>query len=345
MRTVGDRADGHRLRALIVLLWRSGHSAVALRRDGVLMTTCQHGAALELPRAMNAQAYDPAMRIALSGDMEAIAAISNVRETFGWCREYWDTGRQAYTDDVVAAVQGLLDAGADEIIVLDNHGAGAPWNILVEQLPAGARGESVNVFELPRHDIDGLLLVGYHPPAGIDGFVPHTYVPNVRLFVDGVEIGEAHGRAWTANVPLLGITGHEALRPTLGVLSDAPFLVVQIGTDRLRATPTFKGVAERTEAIRTFARNCLRGISEAPHPRPPANYTFEARVSGAEPVTLQLAHWTDAREPIAAAMAAGMAPFMHAFGALDKTSPEAFAAQDPAAQNRLTELLLDALLR
>lgn len=276
--------------------------------------------------------------------MEAIACISDVRETFGWCREYWDTGRQAYTDDVIEAAQGLLDAGADEVIVLDNHGAGAPWNILIEQLPEGARGESVNVFDLPRHDIDGLLLVGYHPPARIDGFVPHTYVPNVRLFVDGVEIGEAHGQAWAANVPLLGITGHEAMRPTLGALSDAPFLGVQTGTDRLRATPVFTDVAESKEAIRAFARDCLRGISESPHPQPPANYMFEARVSGAVPVTLQLAHWTDAQEPIAAAMGAGMAPFMHLFGALDRSSPEAFAAQDPATQNRLTELLLDALL-
>lgn len=276
--------------------------------------------------------------------MEAIAGIGVVRETFGWCREYWDRGRQAYTADVVAATQGLLDAGADEVVVLDNHGAGAPWNILVEQLPEGARAESVNVFDLPRQRIDGLLLVGYHPPAGIDGFVPHTYVPNVRLFVNDVEIGEAHGRAWAANVPLLGITGHEALRPTLGALSDAPFLVVQTGTDRLRATPTFTDPDDSAEAIRTFARDCLRDISAAPHPRPPADYLFEARVSGSEPVTLQLANWTEAREPIAAAMGAGMAPFMQLLANLDMSSQEAFAAQDPAAQDRLTELLLDALL-
>lgn len=277
--------------------------------------------------------------------MEAIAGITDVRETFGWCREYWETGRQAYTRDVVAAAQGLLDAGADEVIVLDNHGAGAPWNILIEQLPDGARGESINVFDLPRHDIDALLLVGYHPPARVAGFVPHTYVPNVRLFVDGVEIGEAHGRAWATDVPLLGITGHEALRPTLGALSDAPFLAVQTGADRLRATPIFTDATESSEAIRTFARERLQGISAAPHPRPPANFTFEARVLDAEPVTLHLDHWTDAREPIAATMGAGMAPFMELFGSLDKSSPEAFEAQAPAAQTRLTELLLEALLR
>ena len=285
------------------------------------------------------------MRVALSGDMEAIAGVSDVRETFGWCREYWDAGRQAYTRDVVAAAQGLRDAGADEVIVLDNHGAGAPWNILLEHLPEGVRGESVNVFDLPRHDVDALLLVGYHPPAGIDGFVPHTYVPGVRLSVDGVEIGEAHGRTWAADVPLLGITGHEALRPTLGALSEAPFLTVQRGRDRLRATPVYDEAAESTEAIRRFAADCLHGIAQAPRPQPPANFTFEAQVFHAETVTLQLGQWSDAREPIAAAMSAGMAPFMHLFRALDMSSAEAFAAQDPTTQHRLTELLLDSLMR
>ena len=277
--------------------------------------------------------------------MEAIAGISDVRETFGWCREYWESGRQAYTRDVVAAAQGLLDAGADEVIVLDNHGGGAPWNVLLEQLPVGARGENVNVFDLPRLGIDGLLLVGYHPPAGVDGFVPHTYVPNVRLLVDDVEIGEAHGRAWAADVPLLGITGHEALRPTLGALSAAPFLAVQKGLDRLHATPVFNDVAESTEVMRSFARECLRGISEAPHPRPPSDYTFEARVFGTESVTLELAEWSAAREPIAVAMSAGMAPFIHLFGTLDMSSSEAFRRQDAATQSRLTELLVDALQR
>jgi D-aminopeptidase len=289
--------------------------------------------------------HDALVRIALSGDMEAIAGITDVRETFGWCREYWEAGREAYTRDVVAAVQGLLDAGADEVVVLDNHGAGAPWNILLDRLPAGARGESVNVFDLPRRGVDGLLLVGYHPPAGIDGFVPHTYVPGVRLSVDGVEIGEAHGRAWAADVPLLGITGHEALRPTLGPLAEAPFLTVQTGPDRLGATPVFGDATESTEAIRAFASDCLRGISAAPHPRPPADFTFEARVVGAEAVTLSLARWSDAREPIAAAMGAGMAPFMQLVSRFDMSSKEAFAEQDSETQDRLTELLLDALVR
>ena len=282
-------------------------------------------------------------RIALSGDMEAIAGITDIRETFGWCASYWERGRQAYTDDVVAAAQGLLDAGADEVVVIDNHGGGAPWNIIREQFPDRVRGESVNVFDLPALGVDGLLLVGYHPPAQIDGFVPHTYIPGLRLFVDGVEIGEAHGRAWAADVPLLGITAHAALRPTLGVLADAPFLTVQTGTDRLRATPVFADPGASAQAIRDFAAECLRAIGRAPHHRPPADFTFEARVGGVEQARLELTTWSDAREAIAAAMAAAMQPFMPLFGALDMSSQQAFEAQDPAVQDELTAVITAAV--
>lgn len=283
------------------------------------------------------------MRIALSADMEAIAGITDVRETFGWCESYWAHGRQAYTNDVVAAAQGLLEAGADEVVVLDNHGAGAPWNLFREQFPDRVRGESVNVFDLPALGIDGLLLVGYHPPAEVDGFVPHTYVPGLRLFVDGVEIGEAHGRAWAADVPLLGITGHAALRRTLGALADAPFLTVQTGSDRLSATPDFTDPAQSAQAIQAFAADCLRVMSTAPHPRPPTDCTFEARVRGAEQAKLELTAWADAREPIATAMGAAMQPFMPLLASLDMSSEEAFEAQDPAVQDELTAAITAAI--
>lgn len=275
--------------------------------------------------------------------MEAIAGITDIRETLGWCRSYWQHGRAAYTDDVVAAAQGLLEAGADEVVVLDNHGAGAPWNIMRERFPDRVRGESVNVFDLPALGIDGLLLLGYHPPAQIDGFVPHTYVPGLRLFVDDVEIGEAHGRAWAADVPLLGITGHAALRPTLGDLADAPFLTVQTGTDRLRATPVFADPGESARAIRAFAADCLRAIDDAPHPAPPESCRFVAQVRGAEHAALELGAWTDAREPIAAAMGAAMEPFMPLLAHLDMSSEEAFEAQDPAIQDELTAAITAAV--
>ena len=117
------------------------------------------------------------MRVALSGDMEGIAGMRSLRELLACCPEYWETGRAAYTADVVAAAEGLLAGGAREVVVLDNHASGNPRNLLPGRLPAGAREETCNVFDLPAQGIDAMLQVGYHPRAGVRGFVPHTYVP------------------------------------------------------------------------------------------------------------------------------------------------------------------------
>jgi D-amino peptidase len=79
------------------------------------------------------------MRVVLSAEMESVAQITDVRD-LACRREYWDAGRRKLTEDVVAAATGLLEGGASEVILLDNHGSGNPWNVLMDQLPDGVRG-------------------------------------------------------------------------------------------------------------------------------------------------------------------------------------------------------------
>jgi D-amino peptidase len=280
------------------------------------------------------------MRVVLSADMEGIAGMRSARQVLACCAEYWDSGREAYTADVAAAAQGLLDAGATEVIVLDNHASGNPHNLLLDQLPQGAREESWNVFDLPAQGIDAMLQVGYHPRTGVAGFVPHSYTPRLRLRVGDEEISESHGRAWAAQVPLLGITGNAAHARTLGSLEGVPFLVVQEGEDPHAATPVLDDPAD---AIRSFANEALRDIANAPRFEPPAGVTFEATVRDEQLFAIELNEWTEAREPLASAMGAAMAPFMGHLRSLDLSSREAFERQDSAACEELTALFLDAI--
>lgn len=299
------------------------------------------------------------MRVALSADMEAISGITDVRQVVGSCPEYWETGRRAMTDDVAAAVQGLLDGGAEEVLVLDNHGAGAPWNIERERLPDGAVPCEHHVFDLPALGIDAMFQVGYHPPAGVAGFVPHTYVPWLRLSVDGVPIGESHGRAWAVDVPLLGMTGHAAHRASLGALSDTPYLVVQEGWDPHIAVPCFPAAQESAQAIREFARRCAQQRVGAAQARSPRDALLSATVEGVtdeqaegmaragwrrttgEGFEVGLRTWRDARDPIATAMSTAMARVGPVWSKLDLTSRGAFSDQDPATLDELTRLFLE----
>jgi D-amino peptidase len=301
------------------------------------------------------------MRIVLSADMEGIAQIHHARELLAWCPEYWDTGRRKLTDDVIAAATGLLEGGATEVVVLDNHASGHPCNILIDRVPAGVSVATCNVFDLPEMDADGMLQVGYHPRAGVAGFAPHTYIPGLRLWVDDEEISESHGRAWAAGTPLLGISGHASHGHRLGSLSAVPFLAVQAGEHPHRAAAVFPDAAESAEAIRSFARDAMRGLAEAPLPTPPARTTFTAVLdevddsqvatmvaggwtrTGVRAFAAPLDTWAAAREPLAAAMSAALAPFLDELAALDLTTRDTMLEQHPATRDRLTSLFLDRI--
>ena len=298
------------------------------------------------------------MRVVLSADMEAISGITGVRQILGSCAEYWESGRQHMTDDVVAAAAGLLEGGATEVVVLDNHGAGAPWNIFREQLPKGARGEDWNVFDLPRHGVDGMLQVGYHARAGVASFAPHTYIPGLRLSLDGEPIGESHGRIWAAETALLGIVGHAAHERTLGPLAGTPFLAVQDGEHPLRARSLYDDPEVARAAIFDFARGCVSHIARATTPEPPRGALFEAVIddcadaqatkmlaagwarAGHDRFAVELPHWADAQGPLAGAMGAAFAPFQEPWSHLDLSSSEAFAAQDAARLDELTDAFM-----
>jgi hypothetical protein len=301
------------------------------------------------------------MRIVLSVDMEGIAGIRDVRELLACRPEYWETGRAKLTDDVVAAATGLLDGGCDEVIVLDNHASGHRDNLLTDRLPPGVDVATWNVFDLPNIGIDGMLQVGYHPRRCVPGFAPHTYIPGLRLWLDDEEISESHGRAWAAHSALLGITGHENHRDTLGSLAETLFLTVQQGADPHHPQPIFDDPAESADALRSFAREAMRCITAAPRPTASVEATFtaclelpdEAQVQTMlgggwvrttdETFTVTLRSWGEAREPLAVAMNAAMGPFLGALTSLDLTSHDAMSRQSPRERDRLTTLFLEAL--
>ncbi len=265
------------------------------------------------------------MLVAVSVDMEGASQLCSVREIFGCLPEYWETGKPRLEADVAAACEGLLAGGASELVVLDNHG-GNTVNVSPEALPDAARLETWRDFDLREHGADAMFQVGYHPRGGVDGFLSHTYLPGLRLRAGGELISESHGRAWASGLPLLGITGNDLHRQTLGSLGETPFLVVQksVGRDAMR--PVFSDPQDGLHAIHAFAERCARNAASAPPVRQPTDVTFEASMPNGRDVADQMAAnswtrvgdvefavhletWRDARDPLAAAMNAALAPF------------------------------------
>lgn len=291
------------------------------------------------------------MVVAVSVDMEGASQLTGVREIWGCLPEYWETGKPRLEADVRAACEGLLAGGASALVVLDNHG-GNTVNVSPAALPPGARLETWRDFDLRDHEVDAVFQVGYHPRGGVDGFLSHTYVPGLRLRVNGELISESHGRAWASAIPLLGITGNDLHQQTIGSLSETPYLVVQRSVGRSAMQPVWPA-EEGLEAIRAFAERCVRAAASAPPVQPPEDALFEASMPNGHEVVeqmtaagwsqtgdvsfeVQLAGWADAREPLAAAMSAALQPFLpYWLGGFDSAEHAARADQERVAQLRL----------
>src|SRR5690349_3257478 len=104
--------------------------------------------------------------------MEGVAGIVKGAQTGGDSPLYQE-GRVLYTEEINAAVRGARDAGATEILVMDNHGAGGPYSfnsLVPDLLDPGCEYVVQQVWTeytgFLEAGCDAALLVGMHAMAG-----------------------------------------------------------------------------------------------------------------------------------------------------------------------------------
>src|SRR5690606_42092158 len=110
------------------------------------------------------------MKVYMSVDIEGITGVVHGDMMMSTEREY-DRGRKLMTGDANAAIEGLVQAGATDILVSD--GDGPMRNILIEDLHPAARlmtgaGEARDACQLEgagSERYDCAVLIGYHPRA------------------------------------------------------------------------------------------------------------------------------------------------------------------------------------
>jgi D-amino peptidase len=162
------------------------------------------------------------MRVHIISDMEGVSGIVRAEQTVAG-EDLYEEGRKLYTEEINAAVRGAKSAGADEIVVMDHHGAGKAFsfNSLVPDLldPAcdyvvqASWTEYTGFLET---GVDACLLVGMHAMAGTpDGVLSHTVSGREwrSLRFNGVLVGETGINAalcGTWNCPVVLVTGDTA---------------------------------------------------------------------------------------------------------------------------------------
>jgi D-amino peptidase len=159
------------------------------------------------------------MKIMMGVDMEGITGVVSPEQTMPAGRLYNEAVELA-VKDVNAAVAGLVDAGADEILVWDNHHTGLNHR-LPDLHPAATyvRGGGANGLRWAGldADTDGLILLGYHARAGtLAGVLEHTMSSQswLRLTVNARQIGEVGidaALAGAVGVPVIMVSGCDKL--------------------------------------------------------------------------------------------------------------------------------------
>ena len=220
------------------------------------------------------------MHIFISADMEGISGVVDCDQVTPGHAEY-TRFRDIMTEEVNAAIDGALQAGATAITVTDGHDAGR--NLLIEKLHAPAR--LITGSPTPLSMVQGVesafaaFFIGYHAKAGtINAILDHTWSSIVRrVEINRQEIGEIGLNAAVCgsfNVPVALVSGdHAATDEARALIGSLETVAVKHAVGRIAAECL--PIEETRRAIQEAA---TRALAHCPAPfvfKPPIHLTVE----------------------------------------------------------------------
>jgi D-amino peptidase len=204
------------------------------------------------------------MKVFISVDMEGTSGLERLEEIFRGLPGY-DRFRQLMAGDANAVVQGVIDAGADEIVVSDSHAY--MCNIHPDDLVPGVRLKRGQMrrrwcqMKGLENDYDVALMIGYHAKAGNENAIlAHTWITSFRdVRVNGQSLPEPALNTLLAGamgVPVAMLSGDDhVIREARGIMGDIHY--AQLKT----STGYFSGdhlpLAESRRLLRDTARSAI----------------------------------------------------------------------------------------
>ena len=235
------------------------------------------------------------MKVYISADIEGTTGITNWEEADKTHATYQEF-RERMTDEVVAACEGAIEAGAKEILIKDAHDSGR--NILQQDLPDCAQlirawsGHPFCMMQELDESFDAALLVGYHSMAGDEGNpLAHTLSGKVsRMRLNGAPTSEFLIAAYAAasvNVPVVFVSGDRLLGKH--VESHNPGIVT-VATSEGKGPSTISRAPKAVCAeIREGVERALKGDLRKCLLKLPERFTLEIEYS--DPVSAYKFSW------------------------------------------------------
>ena len=158
------------------------------------------------------------MKILMGTDLEGVAGVVSFTEQSYADARYYDQAKRLLTAEVNAAVEGLLAAGVEDVLVMDGHGPGGIW---FEDLHPAVRllhGRPLPPLERMAPIVsqyDACAMIGQHAMAGVlTSNQGHTQSSRTidSLQLNGHKIGEIAQFALYyggLGVPLIFLSGEE----------------------------------------------------------------------------------------------------------------------------------------
>jgi D-amino peptidase len=231
------------------------------------------------------------VKVFIVSDMEGVAGIVKWQQVDGAKeKRAYHEGRELYTEEINAAVRGAKAAGAEEIVVMDCHGAGEEWtfnSLIPDKLDPACeyvvQNDWTEYTELLEQGCDAALFVAMHAKAGTPhGVMSHTVSGQAwrELKFNGVSVGETGINAALCGqwgCPVLLVTGDEAVCTEATELLGQGLTTVAVKKGLGRFSARQVAPLKARELIEDGAKRALKDLTAVPRydPGRPCEITIE----------------------------------------------------------------------
>ena len=212
------------------------------------------------------------MKVLMGTDLEGVAGVVSFTSQAYPSGKYYEQAKKLLTAEINAAIDGMLEEGVDEVLVVDGHGPGAvsfedlhPRAKLLHGRPCAPRRVRENVIK----EYDVCVMIGQHAMAGTaTGDLNHTQSSQSidRYRLNSTPIGEIaqfaldHG---ALGLPLIFLSGDDAAcREAHEHVPGITTTSVKKGLSRNSAISISAQAAR--DAIRKGAKKALRAHQATP---------------------------------------------------------------------------------
>jgi D-amino peptidase len=213
------------------------------------------------------QAADGA-RILIVTDMEGVGGVNNADEQLLPGQRRFEETHRLLVGELNAAVEGVLGAGASEVVVWDGHDGSRALSVddihpkakLIQGRPTPA------TYYLSDKLYDGILFIGQHAMAGAkDGVLAHSQSFTVQnIFINSRpvgEIGQVAAIAGYFGIPVIMLAGDQAACDELLALQ-AKAETVAVKKLMGKASTLSLSHAETRSRIQAAARRAVARLRE-----------------------------------------------------------------------------------